>query len=259
MQRLAERLARAGMITRGVLYALVGWLAVQVALGDHGERVDQKGAMATLVRQPMGRVLVFALAVGFLAYAVWRIVDAVFDPGDEGPLKRGASAGRAAIYLALAATAVRVAARGAREASGHEQQDATAKVLGWRPLGQWIVVVVGLAVIGVGLWNAWQAASGRFQKQLKSYEMSAGERRVIVGLARVGLVGRAVAWVLSGGFVVRAALRFDPAHAVGLDAALHQLVGEPFGPVLLAAVGVGLVVFGAYQLALARYRRVMGS
>lgn len=259
MQELGQRLARAGMATRGVLYGIIGWLAVQVALGDRGRRVDQKGAMATLLRQPLGRGLLLALALGFLAYAAWRFVDGVFDPEDSGVLRRVACIGRAALYVGLAVTAIRIVAHGAEEASGHEQQDVTARLLGWGWLGQWLVVGIGLFVLGIGLSSGWQAVSGRFEKHLKCYEMSKGERPTIALVARVGLTGRMVAWALSGGFIVRAALRFDPSDAVGLDASLHELVAERYGPVALLLVGVGLVAFGGYQLALARYRRVMGS
>lgn len=259
MQQTTQRLARAGLVTRGVLYAIIGWLAVQMALGDRGRRVDQKGVMSTLLRQPLGRLLVLALALGFLAYATWRLIEGVWNPEDDGALKRLSAIGRCALNLGLAVTAFRVVARGAQEASGHEQQDATAHLLGWGPVGQWLVVAAGLFVVGIGLWSGWQAVSGRFEKQLKSYEMSKGERPTIAAVARVGLIGRMVAWVLSGGFIVRAAVRFDPAEGVGLDASLHELVGESFGPPALLLVGAGLVAFGIHQFSMARYRRVMGT
>jgi hypothetical protein len=252
-------MARAGLVTRGVTHGLVGWLALRVAFGDRGERPDQHGALEAVVRQPFGRVLVLLLAVGFLGYALWRFIEAALDPEDKGTLKRIGCGARGILYLGFFGTALSFGLRGPRGAGdGNHEQDITARVL-QLPGGQWIVVAAGLAVIAVGLWNGWRGISRKFEQDLKEYEMSDVERTWINRIAVVGLLARMVAYVLAGAFLVRAALRFDPRQAVGLDESLKELATKPFGPLLLSLVAVGLIAFGLFQLAMARYRRVLGS
>lgn len=252
------RLARAGLVTRGLMHVLVGWLALRIAAGDQAQRADQKGALAALVRQPLGRLLVLALALGFLGYASWRLIEAILDPEGKGTLKRAGNAARGVLYLGFFVTALSFVLRGESEAGGSKPQDLTARVLGW-PLGRPLVVAVGLAIIGTGLWNGWRAVSRKFEKDLKKYEMSPTECRWTTRLGVVGHLARLAAYLLCGGFLVRAAVRWEPGTGVGLDAALHELAAKPHGPWSLALVGIGLGAFGLYQFALARYRQVLDS
>ncbi len=253
-----ERVARAGLVGRGLLHGLIGLMALRIAAGEPQEQADQRGALAAVARQPLGRVLVLAIAASLLAYAAWRLLEAVVDPEDVGPLKRVGLAARGLLYLGFSWTALSLSLAGSKAQGGHEQQDITARVLAW-PFGQALVVVVGLVVIGVGLWNGWRIVSRSYEKELKEYEMSPQQCRWAKRVAQVGLLARMMAFALSGGFLVRAALRYDPQEAVGLDASLHQLATKPAGPPLLVFVGVGLIAFGIFQLVLARYRRVLGS
>jgi hypothetical protein len=162
------RLARLGLVTRGALHLVVGWLAVRIAQGEPGRRADQQGALATLVRQPLGRFLVLALAAGFLAYAAWRFVEAALDPEDKGAVKRIGKALRGVFYVFLFASAMRMVVGGAAETSGKgsETQDITAKALGW-PGGRALVVAAGLVLLAMGAWNGWRGITQKFEKDLK--------------------------------------------------------------------------------------------
>jgi hypothetical protein len=253
-------LARAGLVTRGLLHVVVGWIALRLAAGEHDRRADQKGALATLVRQPLGRGLVLVLAAGFLAYAVWRFFEAVQDPDDDSVWKRAGRALRGLLYLGFTWTAMRLAFGGASSAgSSSETQDVTASVLRWGVLGRAAVAVAGAVLIVMGLWNGWRALSKSFEKDVKRYEMSDAARRWTTRLGAFGHLARMVAYLLCGGFVVRAAVRFEPRRGVGLDGALHEVAGRSYGPWLLLVVGVGLISFGVYQFVLARYREILGE
>ncbi len=254
-------MGRIGIFARGVIHLLVGWLAVRIATGDGSEQANQKGAIALVVRQPLGRVLVVGLAVGFLAYAGWRLVEAALDPEDKGPVKRIGYAGRGALYVGLFGTALR-AAFGSEHTQSGGSGGASQKVATGvfsLPMGRWLVVVAGVAVVAMGAWNGYRAVSRSFEKKLKKAEMSSIELTWTVRVGVVGHAARAVAYGLVGLFLVRAAVRYDPAQPVGLDAALHELARRPFGPVLLIAVGTGFAAFGVYQVVLARYREVLDS
>lgn len=258
-----ERLARAGLAARGVLYLVVALLVVQVARGHRETEADKQGALRTVVHQPLGKVLVLILAVGFAGYALWRFVEAAVGPPDEDDprkanVKRLGSAARGALYAFFCASAVKLLIWSATTGSGdNAEADWTRRVLDW-PAGTWLVGAVGVAVIGGGLYVGWRGLARRFRKRLKSYEMGPAERRWIVGVGTVGMVARMLVTVLVGVFLVAAAADHDPGQAVGIDGALKRLADRSFGPALLVAVAAGLAAYGLYSLAEARYRRVGG-
>ena len=255
-----SRLARLGLVTRGLLHVIVGWLAFRISQGDGGRRADQQGALATLVRQPFGRFLVLALAVGFLAYAGWRLVEAALDPEDGGTVKRIGCGLRAVFYLSLFGSALRMVLGGAKaaEGGGSETQDITASVLGW-PGGRAIVIAAGLVLLAQGLWNGYRGITQKFEKDLKKFEMSTTARTWTGRIGSFGHLARMVAYFVVSFFLVRAAIRFEPQKGVGLDASLHELAGRSYGPWVLMIVGVGLAAFGLYQFVLARYREILGD
>jgi hypothetical protein len=258
------RMARVGIVSRGVIHLVVGWLAIRVATGHSNERADQRGALAAVVRQPMGRALVLLLALGFLAYAAWRALEAVLDPDDKGVVQRIGYAGRAALYLGLFGTAVSLGLRGSGGSSsgggagGSGGQKVASGVLGMTG-GRWIVLAFAAVIVGTGLWNGYRALSRSFEKKLKEAEMSDTERTWAIRAGFVGHLGRMAAYLAVGWFLARAALRYDPNQPVGLDASLHALTGASYGPFLLIAVGAGLIAFGIYQLFLARFREILDS
>ena len=258
-----ERLARAGLVARGLLYVVVGILAMQVAAGHDEARADKQGAMQSVVRQPFGRVLVLLLAVGFAGYAIWRFVEAaVGPPGEDDPrrarVKRVGYAARGVLYTFFSASAVKLFIWSNGASNQRIEADWTARVLDW-PAGIWLVQAVGLAAIGAGLYVGWRGISGKFRKALKSVEMGRAERVWIRGVGTVGMVARMLVTVLIGVFLISAARQHDPEQAVGIDGALKRLAERSYGPALLVLVACGLAAYGIYSFAEARYRRVCGK
>lgn len=253
-----ERMARAGLAARGVLYSLVGVVALQVAAGRQDQRADKDGALATLARQPLGRLGLAAVAVGFAAYGVWRLLDAVLgtagEDGASGWAKRARDLGRAVLYGSFCLTAVRILA-GSRGDDGSKEADVTAAVLR-APLGRVAVGAVGLAVIATGLYNGWRAFSGKYERKLRTAEMGPRLRPAVTAVAAAGLSARMVVFVLVGSFIVKAAVRYDPNEAVGVDGALKRLAARSYGPWLLGVVAAGLLLYGLYLFVEARYRRI---
>ena len=256
-----EGLARAGLAARGLLYLVVAALAVQVARGEGGTRADKQGALHAVAREPLGKVLVLALAVGFAGYAAWRFVEAATGPAGErdarkAALKRASCAVRGGLYLVFAASAAKlVVASTGSAGTDHAEADWTRRVLD-RPGGTWLVEAVGVVVIGAGLYLGWRGLSRTFGRRLKSYEMGRAERRWIFGLGTVGMVARMLVTALIGVLLVVAAVQHDPNQAVGIDGALKRLAAASYGPALLFVVAGGLAAYGLYSFAEARYRRV---
>lgn len=253
-----EAAGRAGLAVRGVLHITVGLLALRVAFGRFGEQADTQGAMRAIARQPMGRVLVAALAVGFACYALWRFVEAFIDPEDKSGWKRLGYLGRGLLYTGFCLTAARLVVGGESAGGGDGAKTVTARALAL-PGGRFLVAAVALALFAAAGWNGWRAATKGFEKELKHFEMSPRMCRVGVWAGTLGHGARMLAYLLVGGFLLRAAVRHDPSRGVGLDAALKELVGAPGGPLLLGGIAVGLLAFGVFQLVLARYRRVLES
>lgn len=250
-----EAAARVGYATKGVIYLLIGALAITAAVGSGGAIGGGETAVRTIGQQPFGQLLLIVTGVGLLAYALWRFVQAALDPEREGDDARGigrrvAYAVSGAIYGLLGATALQLALGDGGGGGG---------VLGkvWSlPGGEWIVGAAGAAVLAYAAHQLHAAWKGDVGEHLKANEMSAKERLWAMRSARAGLAARAIVLVIVGVGMIRAALRHDPAQVRGVGEALREIGSQPFGMFLLFVVAVGLMAYGVYQLAQARYRRI---
>lgn len=256
-----ELLVRAGFVTRALTYGVIGGIALALALGAGSAPAapNQQGALAFIAKAPLGRVAVAVAAVGLLAYALWKLGQAAFGRGPEGggdPDVKGriASGAGGVVYLGFCAVAVRILFGSSSSGSGQPSHTA-AGVLGW-PGGPVLVGIAGAALIAISLYQAYDAVRGGFADDSKTGDMSDGERRTFMLLGRIGLVARALVFVIVGYFVLRAAIEYNPGDAVGLDGALAHVHREPLGPWLLGLVAAGLLVFAVYSLFEARYRRL---
>src|ERR671921_588333 len=252
-----ERLARLGYATEGAMYALIGLLAAGVAFGSGGHATGQRGALEIVAGSPFGGVLVGLIALGFLGYALWRGIQAITDPDGEGTDvkalgKRAGYGVSALVYAGLAFSAVGLIL-GSASRGGRTPDDWTALLLSW-PLGRALVVCAGLAVVGLGLRELYQAYKARFLKYLELDEMGERATRWTERWGRLGVAARGIVFCVVGSFLVRAALEHDPQEARGLGGALQTLAQQPFGAWLLGAVALGLVAYGLFMLSVARYR-----
>jgi hypothetical protein len=251
-----EWFSRMGFVARGLIYAIIGVLALKLAFGLGGRLTNQQGALQTVAHQPLGTFLLVLLAVGLAGYALWRLTRAAIGHGPEGSdsrLDRVAALASGLVYLGLAVLAVRVLS-GSKGTSANPGK-ATAGVLGW-PGGVWIVGAVGLVLIGVGLYQGYRGITKDFLADSKTEAMSHRTRACFGWIGRVGYLARMVVFVLVGVFIVKAAVDYQPSEAIGLDGALAKLLHHPYGQVLLGVVAAGLVAFAVYSFSDARYRRI---
>jgi hypothetical protein len=253
--------ARIGLAARGVLYLLVGLLALRVALGNGSDRADKSGAIATVARQPFGKGLLVALAVGFAAYAAWMIVRAVVveERRDrKRRTKRAAYVGRAAVYGVLSASCLQALSQSQAATENNSTRQAhelTATVMGWS-FGRPLVALAGVALIAAMFVFVDRGMTQKWRDDLDLSPLRHSTRQAVRMSARIGWVGRGLVFGLVGIFVVRAALQFDPNDAVGLDGSLRELANGTGGRALLALAAFGLLAFGCYSLVEAKYRRV---
>jgi hypothetical protein len=256
-ERWEEILARFGITAKGVSYGLVGLLAIGVALGEGGATTSRQGALHRLAGNGFGRVVLVLLVIGFAAYALWRIVQAIKADEDSAAKtwgKRAAGLGRAAIYLGLAYSAAKiVAGSGGGGSSGSSTQKATATVLSW-PAGTWLVGAAGLVVIGVGAWNLYRGVTRKFEEKWRQRTGAAERWGGRAGVA--GHAARGVVFGLIGLFAIKAAVEYSPKESIGLDGAPDKLAQQTYGTALLALTAAGLVAYALYCLVDARYRDV---
>jgi Domain of Unknown Function (DUF1206) len=251
-------LTRMGFIGYGLLHLAVGWLAVQIALGNTANTGDQSGALRTLAAQPFGRFLLVLIIVGLCAMAIWQLLLAAIGHRDKHgtsrTMERVASAARVVVYAALAVTAFTVVT-GAPTSSADQQQNATAGIMA-KPAGQLLVGLAGLAVLAVGLGLIYYGAKRKFEDKLLIGQMSQRTRTLARRLGQVGYLAKGIAFAIVGVLLLDAALTNNPAKSRGLDAALRTLVQQPYGAFLLVAVGIGFAAFGVYCFIQSRYRKV---
>ncbi|WP_122618713.1 DUF1206 domain-containing protein [Streptomyces sp. Tu 4128] len=255
----AEAAARAGLTARGVIYLLVGILALQIAFGAGNRQADRGGALEELADKPFGAVLLWALGIGLVGMALWRLSEAAFGAtGKDGhkAKKRAPAAARCAFYAFVAYSVLAFAAgSGGSGSSDKQSRDITARVMEM-PAGRWLVglAAAGIAVAGVVI--AVQAIRRTYHKKLKLGALSARSRKLLDITGVGGGVARGAVFAAAGAFAVRAAVDYQPDRAKGLDDTLRSFAETPLGPWLLACVAAGLVLFGVFSFALARWRRV---
>jgi hypothetical protein len=257
-------LARTGLAARGVLYVIVGVLAIQVARGDAPpEEATRQGAVEQLTQDTGGRWLILALTVGLFALAAWRFIQAATgDPveGDEGPTRLKFAA-RGVLYVILAVSTAAILESNWTKRSGGgggeqaEQQKATRAVLDW-PAGWLIVIAVGLGFIGYGGYQLYRhGAKATFMERLNRAQMGRPTERAVETFGRAGYAARSIVFAMVGVFLVVAGATHDPGESKGLSGVLQELSERSYGRSLLWAVAAGLILFGLFNLAEARYRR----
>jgi hypothetical protein len=253
---VAEVLARAGLTARGVIYLLIGLVAILIAVGQKAREADQAGALKLLASTPIGLVALWLLGLGFAAYALWRLSEAALGVTGEGygAGPRLKSAARAVVYAGFAVLTFDIIA-GTGGSQARRERDWTAKAMHY-PGGRWLVGAIGLAVVIVGLVLVLEGVRAKFMRLLETARMSPRTRAVVKPLGMIGTAARGAIFALAGALVVEAAVNYQPSKARGLDKALLTLRDQPFGTALLVAAALGLIIFGIYALCEARWHRV---
>jgi hypothetical protein len=238
--------ARLGHAVNGLLHLLIGVIAFRLATGGGGGEADQSGALGSIAGSPGGRVLLWVVVVGLLGLGLWQLVETVLARGEDAKRTWAARAkelGKAVAYLAIAFTALRFATGGSSDSSEQTQS-----------LRLGLLVILGLAVVAVGVYFGFKGATKRFREDISVPSGSLG--RGITALGVAGYVAKGVALVAVGVLFIVGAVTADPSRATGLDGALQALAGLPAGVAVLAITGLGLVAYGLYCGARARYAKL---
>jgi hypothetical protein len=255
-----ERLARLGYATKGIVYVLIGILAVLAALDIGGQTTDARGAFREVYSQPFGLILLGIIAIGLVGYAVWRITQAIVDAEGKGSDLKGiliriGYAGSGLIHAGLAFSAARFVLGERAQSSEQEHKSQTAQLM-QLPFGTLIVGLVGVGFICFGLFQIYKGYKHKFLKRLEAQAMNATEKRWATRLGKIGLAARGLVFCTIGYFLIQAALDYNPREVRGLGGALRAIATQPHGKVLLGIVAAGLAIYGFYMMVEAKYHHI---
>ncbi|MBC9713354.1 DUF1206 domain-containing protein [Streptomyces sp. TRM66268-LWL] len=249
-----DRAAGLGLIAYGVVHLVVGWLAVQLAVGDHSGEASPTGAIGELADRPYGAVIVWATAVGLYLLVIWQLIEAAAGHrfARRRTWKRLLSGCKAIVYGALGTSALKVALGSGAQGNERKTDDATARLMDL-PAGQALVAAVGAVIIGIGVNLLRLGFTDKFLKSFDGKGRSGTTGTAYTWLGRVGHVAKGLALCMVGVLFGWAALTHDPDRSGGLDAALREVLSQPFGPALLTVIGLGFCCYGLYCFAWARH------
>jgi hypothetical protein len=260
---LLQLLERLGYVVRGALYAVMGLLALGIAVGSTGGKAtDLSGALVFLIGNPLGKVVLIVAVIGLTAYSLWGFTRAIYDP-----LRRGSDAGGYAARLGFISSAVSYAAivlfalqilMGSGGTAGDTTQKTISSIL-THPGGGWLTAIIGIVAIVVGLGQLLESYRATFKADLKSAEMSASERTTAIRLGRFGMFARGIIFLIIGWFLLQAGIHHDAGQVQGFGGAFVFLLAQPFGRVVLGVIALGFVALGLHSFACARWIKLMGS
>lgn len=254
-----RRLGRFGFMAKGSVYGLVGILALMAASGGGGETTGTSGALTSLAGKPFGEVLLWIIGIGLIGYIIWEMIRAIFDPEHRGKtvkaiIIRFGYFVSAIIYGGIAFTALKLAMH-AGGGGGNTEQTISAKLLA-QPFGQWIIGMVGLIIIGYGMYELYNGYKEKFMNKFILADMNRHQKRLARNSGKLGLIARGIVLGMIGFFFTQTAYTANPEESKGLDGALSELAQQPYGQILLGVVAVGLILYGIFEVIHGRYARM---
>ena len=249
-----DHAVRPGLVAYGVVHLVLGWLALQLAFGDSQGSASSSGAVRTLAQQPFGLVLVWLVALGMLLLVVWQLWEAAAGhrglDGSTRLRKRLTSLGKSLVYGYIGVSAVTIATGSGSSGGGTDSMTARVMQL---PGGQVLVGLVGAGIIGIGGYLVWKGWSEKFREDLTAKGRRGDSGTLAIWLGKVGYVAKGLALGVVGVLFGYAAVTHEAKKSGGLDQALQEVLQQPFGPYLLAAMAVGIACFGAFCFVHARH------
>ncbi len=246
---------RAGYAGRGLTYLVVAGFSLW-AIWHGGQAQGTGSALAQLETTTGGGFLLALIALGLLAYAVWRLIAAALGLDAHGSEAKGIAAriGMAisgAVHLGLAFGALSLLISSGDSEGESRIREWVGTVMGW-PGGRWMVGAGGLVIIGAGAKYMIEGWTAGYEKYLAASPFTSRWRTAL----RIGDAAHGVAIAVIGLLFLLAAWRADPSQAGGLAGAFDWLGGRAYGQALVAALCLGLLGFALFCFVNARWRIV---
>ncbi|MGA3214501.1 MAG: DUF1206 domain-containing protein [Acidimicrobiales bacterium] len=256
-----KAVARTGLAARGVIYFLLSYLALDIALhGNSPTQASGEGALQEIAKQRAAPLLLIVLATGLGSYGLWRLVQAL--AGKSNPSRGRSEVDRigwlaiAVVYFALCVQAIELLIGRSHSQSGPSNPKPwAATILTW-PGGPELLGTVGACLIIGGLVLTIWGFAHDYHKDLVLEQLGSTSRKVVNALGASGDLSRGFLVALVGSYLIDAAILTDPSRAKSVDAALKSLVRASYGPLAIGLVACGLLFFALYSFCEARLRRL---
>lgn len=255
-----RRLGRFGYMAKGTVYFLIGLLALMAALGLGGKMTGTSGMLETVAGKPFGEILLWAIGIGLIGYVIWEVIKAILDPENKGTdakglLTRVGYGVSAIIYGGIAFKAISIAMHASSGGGGGSEKTISAKLLA-QPFGQWIIGLVGMIIIGYGVYELYNGYTERFMNKFRVSEMNQHEKKIARKSGKMGLIARGAVLAMIGYFFIQTAITANPEQSKGIDGALAELASKPYGQWLLGIAAAGLMLYGIYEVIRGRYEHM---
>jgi hypothetical protein len=256
-----KRFAKFGLAAKGVVYCLVGILAFMAAfeIGGRSERdLSKQGVFRFILDQPFGQFLLALVATGLVCYALWRLTQAILDNEHKGNSAKGIArrlgyAFSGLVYGSLAYGSLRMVLGSQSNQGGDRSRQTLVREIVQKPFGQWLIGLIGLCIIGIGLYQIYRALSGKYLKNVQTASIKTELKEMIIRSGKVGYSARGVVWGLIGYLFIKAALEANASQAGDSSRAFAFLEKASYGSFLLGAVALGLFCYGLFMFVRARY------
>lgn len=256
--RWVERVAKAGLYAKGVVYCLIGLLALRAVfeLGGPTRGVSRKGVFLFIEELLLGRLLLGLVAAGLACYCAWRLLQALQDTERRGTDVKGLAyrlryAASGAFYGLLALLAAKLVVA---ESGGGSLRQAFVEGVAQRPLGQGMLLLGAAAVALAGAYQVYQGLSGRHREKIKEKGWKGDAEETMIRAGRIGYAARGSVWIIIAYLLARAALQAGTYQAgIAVNPFLF-LENASSGPFLLGGVALGLVCYGLFVFMQARFR-----
>ncbi|RVV99527.1 DUF1206 domain-containing protein [Mesobaculum littorinae] len=256
----AVKVMRVGYLGRTIVYLVLAGFSLW-AIWHGGQAEGTTSALAELETTTGGGVVLALIALGMLAYAVWRGVDALWDledygSGGKGIVARGGMIVTGVTHLAIGFAAASLlfggsGGSGDSSSGGSSITQAVGTIMSW-PGGRWIIGIVGAITIAAGIFYAYKGYAEKYREHLRANEFTMRWNLVL----KIGLVAYGAVIAIVGLLLVYAALNANPEQAGGVGEAFSWVSGQPYGRALVAAICVGLIAFSIFCAVNAAYRIV---
>lgn len=250
---VVDKVVRIGYLARGIVYGLIGYLAFMTIVNGTGKITDQRGVLATIADKPWGKFVLVIVAIGLVGLFIWGLIRAFADPMHKGNDTKGLVTRAGYLISGLSYGALFLptfnlirGTGGQVPNTGQSAQNTAANIM-TKPWGPTLIAIVGLVILGVGLYRIYEGYKAKFHERFKSYQMTNEQRRWAVRMGRFGYVALGLVLAIIGFLAFRAATTLNPRQIQGFDGALRYLLQQPYGPILVGIVALGLIAYAIYS------------
>ncbi|AEL25296.1 DUF1206 domain-containing protein [Cyclobacterium marinum] len=245
-----KKIARLGIGTKGVVYLLIGGLTAWEAFGKGGKKTGSNGALAFVIDQPFGQILLWLVVLGLAGYVFWRMYQTFKDTEEKGNDFKGIifrlgyfSSG--IFYLFIIYNALQLLLGGGGDNGGGKES--MIQQLLAQEYGRWIVASIALIFLIRALIQIFIAFSGKFKEKVKESGMNDKAQQIMISSGRVGYTSRGIVVGVIAYLTVRAAITYDASKSGGTKEAFNFIQNE-FGAVVLGVIALGMLAFGLFLI-----------